>query len=161
MEDRRIFKVVGGKAAELVAQREDQIRRHGEALAAFLNAHGVTRFWGSNLEIWGVCSESKPKTPGWRRHSKEDQVWVAGSGKDGRALDLTMRAIRAIVTVKAESFFTGDSWVCTLRHMFTPGCGTVNEGGAFIVTIHRDAKAKPIDGLEEIKLSEYYAMIGK
>jgi hypothetical protein len=64
----------------------------------------------------------------------------------------------------AQGFFKGETAVVNPRKLTWPMFYSIeDEKGKlyWIVTIHKDSKAEPLEGLEEIKLSRYYALQGR
>lgn len=164
MEHNRIYVVDGGAAAQLMDQIKAGREERFERLKAFVAKWGADEYMasehGNTRSISGLMwPKGKDIPEGWRRSEVYDCdriVIVPHRGKKaGKEVAKELSATNKAEFPRAEDFFDGETWVVTGRAMYTPAYGSI--GGMDVVVIHKESKAKPIDGLREIPLSEYYA----
>lgn len=158
MEDRRIYLIEGGKAAEIRDAWQAKRKAQATAQRDLVRSLGATQGLSYGDSLAGIVCDAD--IHGMRRDKRHPQCLVPRrSTKAGKAmLELFEKANAAGgKAINAEDFFEGETWYVTGTAMFKPSFGTV--GDQWVVTVHKDCGgAKPVDGLREIKLSEFYAI---
>lgn len=160
--DRRYFIIEGGKALELVEQGE---RERMDALASmkvFATKWGCKQVGRINGVIVGLVFPDDIEVPKeWKRDRKSRYLSRPRMNtKAGKAVALEFTKARGSYDPEniVAKLFIGDTWVLTSDSMMAMGAyGKV--GKAWMASCHKDAKASPIDGMREIKASEYVAML--
>lgn len=165
-EDQLHWRIDGGKAAKGLAKLKQKQRVQREATDAFLAKHGAENVLlatgGFGRHVSGVICD-KPATRGWKQKKGEDPRWWFPDRRSaaGKSNEREMREIECASTNDVGIALLGCEWA-------ERGNG---RGGSFIhrarleifgdvhvVSAIKDDCWKPIDGLTELKASEYWAL---
>lgn len=163
MDERRIWKIVGEPAATKLEAATQQRGDRNRAIDAFKQKHGAAGAFSYGEQFGGIVLDSDEAPSPWKP-LKGRANWFAPDRrtKAGKALAKEIQAINALYDDDdaAASFFDGETWVFTGHFLIKPSYGFIKDTEVCIVTAHRDIKGTPIGGLEEMKLSEFYALQG-
>lgn len=169
MEDRKIYKVVGSQAQEQVEKIIKAKLEYDEKIKVLLEEYGAIKSYsnGSSPKILGVEASTKFDAKLFKivdksmtRHLPKNIVYIEPNKrtKAGKELAEKMSKITFDSRRLAQGFFKGCSDLLVGNRVHFPTVFYVESADVWIVAKHEDAEGEPISGLEEIKLSEYYAM---
>jgi hypothetical protein len=176
MENRRIFKVTGGEAMDVIKKAEKFIEKRKKELEEFYERTGAKKFRGvqgwPEILIYDAGTEPKeidgePFARVLRKkwgNSDDEVAYVPNNRTEaGKRLSISIEKLSDRDFRKfAYQMFEGAPETTTPYRdrlkVYFPSLEKYED--LWFVTVHKEAQIKPVDGLEEIKLSEYYALKG-
>lgn len=181
MEDRKIFKVTGGKAEKVIEKALAFVEEKRTALNAFYARYGCASACGRRhapecliytkgtepADIGGIPFEKLLKlTSPTVESDVHDPVYYLPNlrTKAGKALAEEIHNLSYDIQNFASDMFKGNTDVYTpipgrFSMMMVHPVMWNPTGEMWVVSVHKDAKCEPVDGLEEMLLSEYYLMV--
>lgn len=169
IENNRYFVVEGGTAQKLIdefQEREEQYKADLQKLKEDVGADNVI-FGSGQIGMVFKKDPGKPwiKANIFANYKNGDMYRPEKRSKAGKALAnrIFFLAKESDNLKSAHKFFEGKG-----DHIFSekgqsflsyPSFGKID--GKWVVCVHKGAEVKPVDGLKEIKASEYLAMLEK
>ena len=153
--DRNYYKfVAGGFAAEQFEKHRESHRAAMDEWEKFIEKYGADQ-WFSNTQLLGLVFEDSQAPKGWRTSKKyPSTVYYPARKKECMEAYIEHKALPLLPDTSGFTKLLGIDCVLTENRMHFAGFEQIGE--EILINLHVDSEVP--DGLEKLKMSEYFAM---